>query len=394
MNPRHFLLPACCFFLAYGMTARFQKIHRPMPPEAARPSSAPRSGDSPVPRGAAKLPGGRLSLEEEIAALPVPAPDDGNDEALARRCAELLPTSPWAAFRLGMARWGFDPDAQRAAGMALVRADPAARRLLSKCVDLRSRNMLESCLMASETAAHPREKLRWAEANLDGHVRHAAVMAGAAALAAEDPDALLDFALEPAPSELTLSVMKLALEEKIKRDPAAAALWIHRNIPEVRKESISLEIFGKYAVTSPDMAKALLPELAPELREPMVQALMEQITGDPDDTGEPYTRSVEMIQGLPEDLRIPAFRKLIARSSPQDNAQGFPALLSAGTGPGEREAVLESLLIQAAEDSGPGAAVFLGQLQTPRDKAAASRVVPYLTGLTDEGRTALLDRLK
>ncbi len=82
----------------------------------------------------------------------------------------------------------------------------------------------------------------------------------------------------------------------------------------------------------------------------------------------------------------------------------IPGLLSAITQPSERAAVIETLMtLRFATDEGPvdqsaGKAASeqktLSLFQTPEDKQAAARVVPFFTNLTETQRQDILSRLK
>lgn len=414
MKTPGFPLPAGCFLLAYALSMLSGvtfSTHAPLSTSPSVTSSFPAttSGNDglaaqgpPETVGFRKLlPGGRQSLDGEIASLQSRPADEDRDEALSRRCAELLPTHPAAAFQVGMARWAFDREAQRAAAQALVRADPeAARGLLAECRDLRSRNLLESCLLASEVAASPREKLRWAEAELEGNIRQTAVLAGVRALVEQDPDAVLGFALDSAPSDLMVAVMRLGLEEKMKKDPAAAAAWLHKNVPHARQEELSLAIFQNYAAASPERARALLPDLPGEMGSSMLEAILGQATEGLDSAPEKYARGLELIHELPEKFRIPALRALISRNGAQDEGESLPLLLSDGgaSGPAERGAIIESLMLQTMRkfenDLPPSQSILLSRLISPVDKATATRLVPYLPGLSEANRLTILEHLK
>lgn len=396
MSFHRILTPLLCFGLGWGVTSRIRSRREETAVNAGQSAMISRISRTSVPVARSpRPPGGKVSLEDEIAGYLARPADERHDEALARRCAELLPVNPSAAFRVGMARWAFDPNAQRAAAAALVRTDPAAaRRLLPGCRDIRSRSMLKSCLMADRVARDPRQKLPWAAASLEGHARYMAVMTGAAALAPEDPDAVLAFALEFPPGPLTVLIMSLGLERKLPQDPAGTAAWIHANVPDARKTDLCLKLFQAFAETAPDRARALLPHLAPELREPMIEVLLAEAVAGGDTSGENYEQGIETIRGFPQEMRIPAFRELVSRHIPENDEQCLPQILAAATGPGERAAVIESFVIRAFETPGPDREALLSQFRTQRDKAAAARIVPYLTGLTDEERALLLSRLK
>lgn len=361
-----------------------------------------------VPRPAASTPQGIASpdLLSQLSAILALPPSQRNDEALSKLSELLLPDDPEAAFRASMARWGYARGLVLSAE-ALVKKDPAAaRRLLADCPDLRSKSALMGAIMADEVRRNPREKLRWAEETLEGEVKLKAVAAGSAALALLDPAAALEFAAGLPPGALKLGTSNKTLIAAFGKDPGVAMQWL-REIPSRHERALlSGTSFWGFSRDHPETARATLPKLQGELQEAFGSAFLANKLLAIKDPSEYFSKASNEIKSFPAEIRLPVIRTLAYDASNSDERDGrtIPKLLSVMTKPEERAAVIETIMaarFSRNEDStGKSPEMLaaqqktLGFLQTPEDKQAAARVVPFFTNLSDAQRQDLLHRLK
>lgn len=320
-----------------------------------------------------------------------------NDARLAELSKTLLATDPEAAFRAAMAEWQFDRTALMEAAEALVKLDPgAARRLMAECPDLRSKAVLEGWVMADEVSRNPREKLRWAEQNLEGEVKRRAVTEGAKALSVEDPAAALEFTEELSPGIVKLDAILQSLPAALKQDPAAAAAWIRANVDKSNLGIVDVVGFMRYLKEMPNEGPTLLEQLPADFQSHMAEAILYNNIIAITDTGKMVSKAMQSIENLPESLRADAVRSLILTKGPEigDEAQ-FLAGLST---PEQRATALEAMAWNKINNysSNPGTETLdaLSIFQTTEDKQSAARMVPYMRNLTEGQRTALLEKLQ
>ena len=349
--------------------------------------------------GPAKAPSDPASELSTILSLP---PSPRNDEALQKLGKLLLPEDPEAAFRAAMAQWGFNLTALRAAAEALVKKDhAAAHRLVAECPDLRSKRMLEAAIMADEVSRNPREKLRWADENLEGVVKQRAVTAGAAALAELDRAAALAFAAELPPGNMKTNIVRKALELTLKTEPATAIAWLRENASPMEFDTLSRGMFFAFhQAAGPEQTQKLLTSLPSDLQQPMAYAiLVKHVTSQENpDAVDFAANSKNAIQSFPPSMQDESVRTMI-RVWAEMNSGQEAALLSAVTHPAQRVIVVEALMAQrfaqpASDVPEYSAEQTLSLFQTPEDKQAAARVVPFFTNLTETQRQDILSRLK
>jgi hypothetical protein len=396
------ILALTSFASAFGLMCYFNPVPEANPPvttsSAMAPTLQPTSMD---PTPDALDPALQLA---DILTLPL---SQRNDEALQKLSRLLLPQDPEAAFRAAMAQWGDDRSGLGAAAEALVKKDPAAaRRLLAECPDLRSKRTLEGYLMADEVSRNPREKLRWADETLEGVVKQQAVAAGAAALAQLDPEAALEFAAELPPGTMKTNTSIKSLRATLGEDPARAVQWMLESVSKTERGIIAHAAFSGYAKDHPEAALALLPTLPGELQEALAWTILDSKIRAVKAPSEYFSKAAEEIQNLPAESRLSVVRSLVWELSTSAEQEGrtIPGLLSAIKQPAERAAVIETLMtLRFATDEGPadqaaGKAASeqktLSLFQTPEDKKAAARVVPFFTNLTGTQRQDILNRLK
>jgi hypothetical protein len=400
------LLALISFGSAFGLGCYFKS---PAGVTAAQSSSSPTA----------------LAVPRQISvALPAPAPVDPatqllamlalpaseqNDEALRKLAQILLPDDPEAACRACMACWGFAQSAFTKAADALVKKDPAAaRRLLPECPDLRSRRVLEAALMADEVSRDPQNKLRWAEQNLEGFVRRKALTDGTIALAKLDPTAALDFVAELPPGvEKTNAAIK-SLIPAFAKDPAQAIQWLKENTNPGERDIINWCATSGFVRDFPEAAQALLPTLRGEALEALALATLNSKIGAIKEPSEYFAKAADELRNLPTESRLSAVRSLTWQVTTSGESEGrtLPGLLASLTEPAERAAVIESAVtLRFASLNDPmdksAEAVHLAAqektlslLQTPQDRQAAARIVPFFNELTEAQKQNLLDRLK
>lgn len=396
------ILALTSFSSAFGLMCYFRPVPEANPPVTASSAMTPAL----LPASMAPTPDAldpALQLAD-ILALPL---SQRNDDALQKLSRLLLPQDPEAAFRAAMAQWGDDRSGLGAAAEALVKKDPAAaRRLLAECPDLRSKRTLEGYLMADEVSRNPREKLRWADETLEGVVKQQAVTAGAAALAQLDPAAALEFAAELPPGTMKTNASIKSLSAALDKDPVRAVQWMLESVSKTERGNIARPAFSGYAKDHPEAALALLPTLPGELQEALAWTMLDSKLRAVKAPSEYFAKAAEEIQNFPADSRLSVVRSLVWELSTSAEQEGrtIPELLSAITQPTERAAVIETLMtLHFATDKGPvdqaadkaaSEQKTLSLFQTPEDKQAAARVVPFFTNLTETQRQDILNRLK
>jgi hypothetical protein len=401
MLPRP-LLALASFSLAFGLTCFFRPVPEVGPQVTAL--SAMAAAPHPVsmdPAPEALDPALQLA---DLLALPL---SQRNDAMLQNLSRLLLPQDPEAAFRAAMAQWGDDRSGLGAAAEALVKKDPAAaRRLLAECPDLRSKRTLEGYLMADEVSRNPREKLRWADENLEGIVKQQAVAAAAAALAQLDPAAALEFAAELPPGKMKTNTSIKALIATLGKDPTRAVQWILESANESERDLIAHASFSGFVKAHPAAAQALVPTLQGELQEALAFTILDSKIRAVKSPSEYFSKAVEGIQNLPLETRLPVVRSLVWNVSSSGDRDGrtIPGLLSAVTQPTERAAVIETLMtlrfatVEGPGNESPGKAdadqKTLSLFLTPEDNQSAAQVVPFFTNLTETQRQDILSRLK
>ena len=291
-----------------------------------------------------------------------------------------------------MACWRFAGKSLAAAAAAIVKKDPAAaRRLLAECPDLRSKSILEGELMADEVRRHPEEKLRWAEANLEGHVRVKAMNAGITALAAKNAAAALEILSEWPPTIMKLGGQFTALGARMKEDANAALTWASENTYPSERYFTGIQACLNFIKQNPKEGLAILPSLPMEYRKYMGFAVVWQAKSDSPQT------MMDALRALPEEVQLPVIRHWAAELRDEPTSENW--LLAALSDPTERATAIEVMALKqlSSFDSNskqPEVLEWLGQFQTPEDKQAAARVVPYLTNLTENQRQDVLSRLK
>jgi hypothetical protein len=378
------------------------------PAEMARPDRAEAHPVRIAPASSA-LPGPLLTdPASQLRAMLARPASERDDEALRKLSQLLLADDPEAAFRAAMALDDGRSE-MRAAAAALVKEDPAAaRRLVSECPDLRSRRILEAELIADEVSRDPLGKLRWAEETLEGDVRRKVLNDGVIALAKQDPAAALDFVATLPPGIVKTNAAIRSLSYRMAQDPARALSWLDENTSASERRLISSLAFKVFARDSPEAAMALLPTLLAELRGHLASATLDGKIREIKDPAEYFAAAVDHMDKLPVENRLFAVRSLTSDVFMNGHREGrtIPALLASVTEPASRAAVIEHLMTFWFSPEGIGvhfddeaeqAALDernLSLLQSPEDKQAAARVVPFFTDLTEARRQALLDRLK
>ena len=391
------------FASAFGLTRYFTI---PVPLKVSTFSSA--AERNAVPRPAAPTapttaPADLLSQLSTILALP---PSQRDDEVLSRLSNLLLPHDPEAAFRASMARWVYARGLVLSAE-ALVKKDPAAAtRLLAECPDLRSKSALMGAIMAAEVRLNSREKLCWADETLEGEVKLEAVAAGAASLAELDPAAALEFAAELPPGALKLGASNKSLIAAFGKDPDLAIQWLTEIPSRHDRHLLSATSFSGFSQDHPEAASATLPKLQGELQEALGFAMLNNKIMAIKDPSEYFSKASDELKSFPAEIRLPVIRYMAedAAISGERDGRTISGLLSVMTQPDERAAVIESMMaLRFSGDEGSAGKSAetlsaeqktLGFLQTPEDKQAAARVVPFFTNLSDAQRQDLLHRLK
>jgi len=118
-------------------------------------------------------------------------------------------------------------------------------------------------------------------------------------------------------------------------------------------------------------------------------------------------QSLDLIKSFPGSMQTSAIRSMVFSWIEYSVSEtGFPPeLLGAITQPEQRVAAVEALMIHlfASEPEDPSTQTreqstarqnTLNLFQTPEDKAAAARIVPYLTYLSPAQQQDLLNRVK
>lgn len=399
MKIRQPLAAMLSFASAFGLMCYFKTptpSEMPAAVHAAAGGTPPRQPAVPDSAKAPSDPGSELSA---ILSLPL---SQKNDEALQKLGKLLLPQDPEAAFRAAMAQWGFNLSALRTAADALVKKDPAAaHRLLAECPDLRSKRILEASIMADEVSRHPREKLRWADENLEGIVKQRAVTAGTAALAELDPAAALAFAAELPPGNMKTDTVNKALGLTFKTDPALAIGWLRENTSPAEFAGLSRSAFITFLrAADGEQTQQLLSSLPSDLQQPMAEAiLLKHVTSqETPDAVDFAARAMDTIQSFPPAMRDESVRTMI-RVWAEMNSGSEAALLSAVTNPAQRVIAVEALMAHRFAEPTVDVPEFsagqtLNLFQTPEDKQAAARVVPFFTYRTETERAEILNRLK
>lgn len=307
------------------------------------------------------------------------------EACLLELCRSLKESDPEAAFRAGLARWGFDRPSLAAAAEALVKKDPAAaRRLLAECPDLRSKSVLESEIKADEVSRDPEEKLRWTEANLQGYVRIRAMIAGIHSLAVKNPAAALEILAEWPPSSMKLGGQFKALGARMQEDPTAALTWAAENVDPSEKGFAGIQACMNFIKLNPTQGAAILPTLPREYQERMGFAMVWQAKMGSDHALQPM---MEAVRKLPQEIQLPVIR-LWAEELRNNLGPTQNQFLAALTDPVERITAIESMAAghlssYGNEASRPKVLEWMSQLIGPQEKEAAARVLPYLTDLTE-----------
>ena len=386
------LLSAFSFVTAWGLTRwHFSESH---PPAATAATMTPVAEKTAIPTPDA---------HEELAKLLALPQDRAHDEALATLARSFLPTDPEAAFQAAVAMWEFDRDLLTEIAKPLIAADPnAARMLLAKSPDIRSRNHLEAMLMADEVSRNPQEKLAWAEEHLQGYIRIRTLAVGVEALAAIDPDAALAFSENFPPSIGTVNLRIKAVRGKLRTDPVAAANWMLEHLP-----THDLGITAACAVSDeyrdhPEQMLQNLPQLPAEFQRGVAEALTWSVFRKAPDTKEAFPGILEQMQQLPPELRDYSLRMLSGMAESDTPGKSYADLLASVSDPAQRTAVIETYAVErfgiygrtADDPTGPEALNWLNLLKTAADRQAAARVIPYVQGLSPVQRGELVERLK
>ena len=339
----------------------------------------------------------------KLADAPAGAPGSENatgesDARLLLQCRDLCNTNPEAAFRAGIARWGFDVESLTAAADALVKADPAAaQRLLAECPDLRSKCILKGALLVDEVLQNPQDKLPWAEKNLQGQVKTRVLNAGMAVLASLDPDAALNLLAEWPPSQGRQNRMGQALAGKMKQDPAAALHWIDENVPLGKRALARSMACDAYAASDPGGGISAVSTLPVEFRQQLGNTIAAKAVQDPTKS---LPQVLEIIGSMPAEIQSHMIRvaatNLVLENQAERSQAGFLAALSK---PEQRaSAITHFAALQLSYYYGDSSLEqnleWIFQLKTQEDKQSAARVVPYLDSLTETQRDEILHRLK
>lgn len=357
--------------------------------------------------GKRKLPSPPLPILGEPGSTPMQAEASRHiesDRILLKRCQDLCQSDPEAAFRAGMARWAFGPKALTEAAVALVKKDPeAARRLLLECPNLRSKNVLLSAIMTDEVTRDPAGKLEWAQENLHGSVKRQAVRAGFDALASLDPDLALDLLLEWGHSDLTMNGASIAIGKKLQQNPTAALAWIIENVTPAKQDLFKSYACDRYFRANPEAklsAFAALPEGFHGIVGTFIvdSALRDQATS--------FAHVVGLIHAFPEANQDAGIRQ-VAESFlwlqnpdiPYESGRSPTEFLASLTSLENRAAAVESFTTAHLKRFphtawSSKASEWFGQLQTPEDRATATRVVQANESLTEIQRADILNRLK
>lgn len=308
-------------------------------------------------------------------------------------CRSLTESDPEAAFRAGMARWGFDKPTMAAAAEALVKKDQAAaRRLLTECRDLRSKSVLASEILADEVSRDPEEKLRWAESNLEGYVRIRAMNAGIHSMAVKNPAAALDILAEWPPSNMKLGGQFKALGARMQQDPTAALTWAAENVAPSEKGFAGIQACLNFLKLNPAEGAAILPGLPREYQEHMGFAMVWQAKIASDHALQPM---MDAVRNLPAEIQLPVIR-LWASDLRNDRGPTQNQFLAALSDPVERTTAIESMAVGHLSSYGnearrPEVLEWISQLKGPQEKQAAARVLPYLT---ESQRSEIQDKLR
>ena len=122
---------------------------------------------------------------------------------------------------------------------------------------------------------------------------------------------------------------------------------------------------------------------------PSLDEQLQALVGQPIGAGGPSI--------APDPVNQPMIRHWAAELRDEPTSENW--LLAALSDPTERATAIEVMALKqlSSFDSNskqPEVLEWLGQFQTPEDKQAAARVVPYLTNLTENQRQDVLSRLK
>ena len=336
---------------------------------------------------------------EALAKLLALPQDRAHDGQLAAFSESLLSTDPVAAFRAAMSTWHYDENGTlSAAAKALVSFDPSAARLmLTECPDLRTRNLLESVLIADEVRRNPQEKLAWADQNLHGYIRLRSLTLGVEALATTDPDAALAFVEEFPPGVGTFSMRNKALKEKLKQDPLAAAAWMINHLSKEEVQIVTTCATNDAYREDPEQILKFLPLIPKEIQVHMSLGYLMRDFGKLANAQQAFPDVLEKIHGLPPAVQDQMLRNLVYFIHDDSEGKSCSDLLAVISDPAERTAVVESLATQRLSMFGhknEESLDWLNLLQTPADRQAAARVIPYVQSLTPAQRTDLLEKLK
>lgn len=317
------------------------------------------------------------------------------EDRLLELCRSLIESDPEAAFRAGLMRWGFDTQSMASAAAALVKKDPAAAgRLLAECPDLRSKIILEGELRAAEVSRDPEEKLRWAEANLQGYVRIRAMNAGIHALAALNPSAALEILAEWPPSNMKAGGQFKALGARLKEDAAAALAWVGENVHASEREFTGVQACLNFLKLNPTEGLAILAALSPEFQEHMGFAMVWASGKGPEGTSD---ARMEILRSLPAELHVPVIREWMTNLGHEEASAQYQ-FLSGFSDPAERAAAVESLAVSqlsSYNDANKEAILeSLSRFKTSADKQSFARVVPHISHLSETQRAELLARLQ
>lgn len=386
-----------CFGLAFGATLTWKSLPSPSTSQATISSASAVGNIAAAPPSSPVAIASIAPKTAPVTALPYEKQDE---ERLLARCRELVATDPEASFRAGMACWGSSAWKEMTeAAKALVHSDPAAaRRLLADCPDLRSKSLLESELMADEVSRDPKEKLLWADANLTGYVKIKALNAGLQALAATDAAAALKIVAEWPPGFIKLNGQINGLGYRMKEDPAAAMAWSAENLSPSERGFVGLIASMRYFKDNPGEGLALLPQLPLEYQEHLGIAVA---NASKRDTSQSLLQMLDTIRSMPGEIQTSVIRSMAwdFQNGPVGEEKTATRFLEALTAPNQRAAVIEVMAVARlsyfhASKEPSKILDSLSQFQTPEDKQAAARVVPYLTDLTETQRGEIMARLK
>ena len=389
------LISFVCFGLAFAATLAWKPLRQP---SAVAPSGAASSHASAAPHLPGPHPGASSAAFVATAPSPALPYEKQTEERLLALCRDLASSDPEAAFRAGMACWGFDKWAMSIAAEALVKKNPSvARRLLADCPDLRSRSILECELMADEVRRDPKEKLLWADANLSGYVKIKALNAGISALAKMDAAAALDLVANWPPSLMKLNGQLEGLSYRLKEDPAAAIAWAAENLPPNDRGMVGAVSIMRFLKNNPGQGMPLLPQLPLEYQQHLGFAMAHASKNDPTQS---LPQMMKTIRSLPGEIQTSVIRSMAMnfQNGPVGKEKTPVKFLESLTAPDERAAVIEAMVVESLssfKDSEEPSKILdsLSQFQTPADKQSAARVVPYLMDLTEAQRGEILGRL-